>query len=104
MLQNIYRAQDKPSVIEVANTINIKSDNSTCLDNPLPAVFTLGLDGYPYLQSTLSSNDLTSELLIRWMQYSAFFTGITLPSDALYLNLEADNFINKVGKFRDDCM
>lgn len=102
ILQNIYRAQDKPTVIEVDNTINIKSDNSTCLDNPLPAVFTLGLDGYPYLQSTLSSNDLTSELLIRWMQYSAFFTGITLPSDALYLNLEADSFINKVGKFRDD--
>lgn len=99
VLQNVYRSQDKPLLIEVTSLVETKSVNHSCLENPLPTVFTLGLDGYPYLLSTLSNNNLTSELVIRWLQYSVFFTGLTIPSEALDMNLA--RFLNKADNFRD---
>ncbi|CAC5400840.1 unnamed protein product [Mytilus coruscus] len=101
ILENVYRAQDKSVLIEVGSGISLNTLNQSCLSNPLPMVFTLGIDGYPYLLSTVSKNNLTSELFIRWLQYSAFFTGLTLPSDTLFMRNGTRVFVTKVKKFRD---
>ncbi|XP_052099953.1 myogenesis-regulating glycosidase-like isoform X2 [Mytilus californianus] len=101
ILENVYRAQDKSVLIEVGSSISHNTLNQSCLSNPLPTVFTLGIDGYPYLLSTVSKNNLTSELFIRWLQYSAFFTGLTLPSDTLFMRNGTRVFVTKVKKFRD---
>ena len=101
IFENIYRAQDKPLFIELNNKIYTNSNNQSCLVNFFPTVFTLGMDGYPYLLSTVSNINLTSELLIRWLQYSSFFTGLTLPSHAIHLKNGASHFMKKVSKFRD---
>lgn len=96
IMENIYRLQDKASLVDVSNEVN-----QSCLTNPLPTVFTLGLDGYPYVMSTLNEPNVTAELLIRWLQFSVFFSGITFPSESLILKNGARLFINKAKKFRE---
>lgn len=101
LMGNVYRLQDTHVLVDVSNDVYTNADNQSCLINPLPTVFTLGLDGYPNIMSSLNDPEVSAELLIRWLQYSVFFTGLTFPSESLLLKDGSRLFINKAKKFRE---
>lgn len=97
--EETFRTQSIPSAVEILFRQIPKRENSSqiCLTNSIPNLLTLSLFGYPLLVSTLDISAYSSvdpEILVRWLQVSAFLPAIKLPISALMQNINYLSYAN----------
>ncbi|XP_061172827.1 SITS-binding protein-like [Saccostrea echinata] len=98
--EETFRTQSIPSAVEILfkQHSNEKNASQTCMTNSIPNLLTLSLFGYPLLISALDlseHNPIDPDILLRWLQVSAFIPAIKVPMAALMQNTNLLSYANK---------
>jgi alpha-glucosidase (family GH31 glycosyl hydrolase) len=97
--EGTFRTQSVPSAVEILFKQIPNKENSSriCLTNSIPNLLTLSLFGYPLLVSSLDISMYSSvdpEILLRWLQVSAFLPAMKVPVKALMQNSNYLSYAN----------